>query len=709
MSTRSHAKQLSRPDPHLPAEVLVGDNLHLLRSLADETVDLVYSDPPYNSGRDYFHGGPGGSSEVAYSDKWPLSEEAGAALALLKQGGKVERLLSLQFDAWIAAYGRNSKEVEYLAFMAPRLVELHRVLRKTGSLYLQCDPTSSHLLRTLLDVIFGSRNFRGEIVWKRTFGRFHGRRPGAIHDTIFFYTKSGKYVWNDVLEPAASKRDRRDPDGRRWVAQSMTGARASVGDRAQPWRGICPPQGRSWWIPRSMRKEYRRRTGGELSGTVQEKFDALDRVGLILSPKKAGGVPTFKCYRDMQHRLVQDIWDDVRSVARSKESLKFGGQKPIALLERIIGTSSNPGDTVLDAFLGTGTTGVAAAKLGRGFLGLEQNPKTAALARGRLGISPDNTVQPSTAAIFPTTNVISPLLPAAAGRIEWALQEMPADFLALEPANDVAEDGPAFATPHADDAAVRQGAESGAVTADGRGRPVGRKTDDRRKAPASAFILSLPPTLSPAAAVALGKAQGVVFTTSWVGQVRKAAGLMTTKGAGAATAASVTTTPAKPPLAGPKRASVLDTRALVAAPYLGTKKSFVLAAPRGAPAAFIVAKGREVGVELTVPQIHSIRSRAKAKAKSGDAAPAGTVAALIVERASSEHSGAVSKSPPAEVVRMAPVCVPLRTTICGEKPVPQDIDIETAFMSLVIRIGVGRAEHIVAGAKHWLESLMQMR
>ena len=263
----------------------------------------------------------------------------------------------------------------YLAMMASRLVELHRVLKPTGSLYLHCDPTASHYLRMLLDGIFGQQFFQNEIIWKRTSAHSGTKRWGPIHDVILFYSKSETFTWNQIFQDYSedyieSFYRYSDKKGRFRVGD-LTGAGTRTGESGQRWRKVNPTEvGRHWAVPNKVLTES---FGKEISTwTVQQKLDALDQRGLIYWPAK-GRVPGFKRYLNEKAGVpINDVITDINPIgAQAQERLGYPTQKPLPLLERIIEASSNKGDVVLDPFCGCGTTIHAAQKLGRRWIGID--------------------------------------------------------------------------------------------------------------------------------------------------------------------------------------------------------------------------------------------------------------------------------------------------------------------------------------------------
>jgi len=336
-----------------------GDNLDILRRyIRDESVDLIYLDPPFNSNATYNvlfaeHSGEKAAAQIkAFEDTWTWDRSAALAYQeAVEKGGRVAQAL-LSFHGLLG----NSNMMAYLTMMAPRLVELHRVLKPTGSIYLHCDPTASHYLKVLMDAIFGPRNFKNEIVWKRTSAHNDPDRYGRNTDTILFYTKSDKKTWNTVYVAHSERYLRRfrniDPDGRRWADFDLSGAGQGPA-RVFGERGLIePPTGRHWMYD-------------------QEGIDKLLRENKIHWTSK--GMPRLKKYADETPGIpAQALWDDIPAInSQAKERLGYPTQKPEALLERIIKASSNEGDTVLDPFCGCGTAVVVAQRLNRRWIGID--------------------------------------------------------------------------------------------------------------------------------------------------------------------------------------------------------------------------------------------------------------------------------------------------------------------------------------------------
>lgn len=351
-----------------------GDNLSVLREhVASESVDLIYLDPPFNSQADYniiFRdqaGQDSGAQILAFKDTWQWGRESEQALLdLLALHGELARFL----DDTVSRLGRNSLSA-YLVMMSVRLVELHRVLKSTGSLYLHCDPAASHYLKTVLDVIFGIRHFRNEIIWKRTSAHSGSKRWGDVHDTILMYVKSRESYWMTLHVPYddeyVKQRFGRESGGRRWKDADLTGAGTRKGDTGKVWRGFDPnSKGRHWaYLP--------------------VELDRLDGEGRIYWPEN-GGWPRLMTFLDeMPGVSVQDVWTDIPPLnSQALERLGYPTQKPVALLERIISASCPEDGIVFDPFCGCGTTISAAERLGRQWVGIDVTHLSVSLIKARL-------------------------------------------------------------------------------------------------------------------------------------------------------------------------------------------------------------------------------------------------------------------------------------------------------------------------------------
>ncbi len=341
-----------------------GDNLDILRrQVPDSSVDLVYLDPPFNSNATYNvlfkekSGAESAAQITAFEDTWQWSSEPEAVYREIVGSGP--RKLADLMQALVAFLGRNDM-MAYLVMMAIRLVELYRVLKPTGSIYLHCDSTAAHYLKLVMDAVFDVRNFKNEITWKRTSAHSNvGRRYATVQDRLLFYGKTDAWVWNathvpysdDYIESHYSQVERQT--GRRFTTRDLTASmqRASKG-QLYKWKGFTPPSSRCW-------------------AYTSENMEQFEREGLLTySPR---GMPRLKLYLDAMHGTpCDDLWTDVLPInSQAQERLGYPTQKPEALLERIVKASSNEADIVLDPFCGCGTAIAVAERLKRRWIGID--------------------------------------------------------------------------------------------------------------------------------------------------------------------------------------------------------------------------------------------------------------------------------------------------------------------------------------------------
>jgi site-specific DNA-methyltransferase (adenine-specific) len=352
-----------------------GDNLSILRDyVPDESVDLVYLDPPFNSNANYNvlfaekSGEKSAAQITAFEDTWHWSIESEKAFhETVTEGpqGLVDLLQALR------GFLGQSDMMAYLTMMAPRLIELHRVLSRTGSFYLHCDPTASHYLKLLLDAVFGAANFRNEIRWKRTHAHGDSRRKFSnTSDAIFFYTKSDAYTFNPQYVPYSQEYTDKyyckvDEDGRRYQLVSLRSPHPRP-NLTYEYKGYKPhPNG--WAVSR-------------------KKMEQLDAEGRLQFPRTPDGAIREKYFLDeMPGVVASDNWTDIPPIsAQAKERLGYPTQKPESLLERIINASSNEGDIILDPFCGCGTAIAVAERLHRRWIGIDITHLAIALMRHRL-------------------------------------------------------------------------------------------------------------------------------------------------------------------------------------------------------------------------------------------------------------------------------------------------------------------------------------
>lgn len=379
--------------------LLYGDNLTIMRDMPGSCVDLIYLDPPFNSQRTYnliykqATGLPVPEQEEAFCDAWELDaekEEMARNMPIVLRDYDVDDGIIKFWTAWIDAL-RNTQPrlLAYLVYMTYRLFEMRRVLRSTGSLYLHCDPTASHYIKVIMDGVFGHKNFRSEIVWRRSAS--HNKTTlqyGPIHDVILFYSKSDKFTFHPGKTPYTKsylqKMFRYQDKIGAYRLNELTGAGERQGESGQAWRGYDPSsKGRHWAIPASLR-QYMPTKGEGMS--THAMLDELDSAGMILFSKD--GRPTYKQYIG-EGVPFQDIWayqpgtagvladenseidQDIKWLDHEKERLGYQTQKPLGLLNRIIQTSSNEGDVVFDPFCGCGTAVYAAHMANRQWVGCD--------------------------------------------------------------------------------------------------------------------------------------------------------------------------------------------------------------------------------------------------------------------------------------------------------------------------------------------------
>jgi len=372
-----------------------GDNLNILREhIKDESVDLIYLDPPFNSKRAYnllFKTPKGHVSDAqitAFEDTWHWGDQAEREFAELLHQSNTNIAETMQ--ALRHFLGENDV-MAYLTMMANRLVELHRVLKSSGSLYLHCDPTTSHYLKIVLDTVFGAQNFRNEIVWKRTFAHGSPDKWGDVHDILFFYSKSDSYIWTKPkqahTETYLDSKYRYQDNRGRYRLVVLTAPGTTSGDSGKSWRGYDPGSiGRHWAVPQKLLLFILGDNPPE-GMTTQQQLDLLDQHGYIRFPEKRGGrlgTPEYKHYLS-EGMPIQDVITDIPPInSQAAERLGYPTQKPLALLERIIQASSNAGELVLDPFCGCGTAVHAAQKLGRDWIGIDITHLAISLIEKRL-------------------------------------------------------------------------------------------------------------------------------------------------------------------------------------------------------------------------------------------------------------------------------------------------------------------------------------
>ena len=339
--------------------IVTGDNLDILRKMNSESVDLIYLDPPFNSNRNYEAPVGSDAAGAAFKDTWTLSDLDRAWMGLIAD---TEPDLYQVVLAAGLAHGKGMQS--YLCMMAVRLTEMKRVLRSTGSIYLHCDPTASHYLKTLMDVIYGRDNFKSDIIWNRKAENLSRKKWRRATENILYYVKSEKYTWNIQYEPLDStqvKRDYRHVDENgRYTTTSCTN-NADRPNMVYEFNGVV----RQW--------RYARET--------MEKYDSE---GLLVFNDE--GVPRKKRYlSESKGRMMANAWSDINVLSSNdRQRVGFPTQKPLALLDRIIKASSDEGFMILDPFCGCATALVAAEMHGRNWIGIDLSEKAAELVVKRV-------------------------------------------------------------------------------------------------------------------------------------------------------------------------------------------------------------------------------------------------------------------------------------------------------------------------------------
>ena len=347
-----------------------GDNLKVMREfIKDESVDLIYLDPPFNSNASYnilFRSPlePATAQVKAFEDTWRWDTEAQAAFDAVQQRSPDTFRLLLALKSFLD----TSDVMAYLAMMAIRLVEMHRVLKPTGSLYLHCDPTASHYLKILLDGIFGGAAYQNEVVWQRATPKGHAfTRFPSSHDVLLAYRKTKQAIWNPQYIPhreayiASHYRNIEPETGRRFRLDNCLNPNSNRPNLTYEWNGLT----RVWrW--------------------TRDKMQTLHDEGRILYSKS--GMPNYKRYLDeMPGSPVTSVWTDIAPVnSQADERIGYPTQKPLTLLKRIILAASNPGDVVLDPFCGCGTAIEASAVLDRRWIGIDVTYVAIKVIRDRL-------------------------------------------------------------------------------------------------------------------------------------------------------------------------------------------------------------------------------------------------------------------------------------------------------------------------------------
>ena len=374
--------------------IWTGDNLDIMRGMNSDSVDMIYLDPPFNSKADY--AAPIGSEAAGshFKDTWGLQDINLAWHGLIK--ADYPNLYNLLHTVR-GLHGASM--MSYLIYMAIRLIEMKRLLKSTGSIFLHCDDHADSYLRLTMDAIFGKDNFRNEITWRRSTSHNDAGKFGRNTDTIWFYAKNHrKMKWNGSFTkkteeqlkssyPSCDNRGKYRPD-------NLTGPGTTAGESGQPWKGCDPNSlGRCWsapltgryaeWIEENLIPGYRSIKG------VHARLDALYEADLIILPKGQAKWPSLKRYAvaDAGHPAQALIYEPTgfTNFSNSKEFVKYPTQKPVKIVRLFIEATTDPGDMVLDPFCGCATACIAAEYMEkRQWIGIDVSQKAAELVKSRM-------------------------------------------------------------------------------------------------------------------------------------------------------------------------------------------------------------------------------------------------------------------------------------------------------------------------------------
>ena len=355
--------------------MFTGDNLEILRGLNSDSVDLIYADPPRNSGEELKARGMSRAKGFEFTDKWTVDDA---------RPEWEDEIAVRQPDAMhiIDAFRLVQDEgaVSYLVFLAVRLLELQRVLKETGSIYLQCRQDSTHYLKAIMDAIFGREQFKSDITYKRVVQTAGPKMWHWAHDTLLFYAGPRKHRWNVVPQPHTpeflSRYAFTDERGQ-YQPSTLTQEGLPHDGRDATWRGYDPGEiGRQWEVPLNILQRYYPERSDLESLDMLEKLDLLDACGMVHLPIR-GSVPRYKKYLDTSPgEALSDVVTTIGQIdQKSQEGTGWPGQVPKALLDIIIRASSNEGDIILDPFSGSGTACVVAENRNRRWVGIEGAPE----------------------------------------------------------------------------------------------------------------------------------------------------------------------------------------------------------------------------------------------------------------------------------------------------------------------------------------------
>ena len=368
--------------------IFTGDNLDILRGINSECVDLIYLDPPFNSNQSYAAPLNSEARGAEFDDVWTLSD--------MKQEWIEEveyRRPALFYLINGAKLSHGESMAGYLTFMSIRLIEMHRILKTRGSIYLHCDPHASHYLKATMDALFGEQFYKAHITWRRTSAHNDSQSFGNVCDNILFYSSQPRINTRDIRVPLdedyVSRFYRFEDHRGAYQLGDLTAAELRTGESSQIWRGYDPNRtGRHWaipsignyaaWIDQTAIPGYRQIV------SPLERLEALDQAGLIQYPDNEG-MPRLKRYlAGNPGQVPSNLWTDIRPISnQSRERTGWRTQKPLALVERIINASSKENDLVLDPFCGCATACIAAEKLHREWIGIDILPQAVVTLENR--------------------------------------------------------------------------------------------------------------------------------------------------------------------------------------------------------------------------------------------------------------------------------------------------------------------------------------
>ena len=404
-SIRSEADVVGIPEEIRSASLYFGDCLLMMRHWYQSQVDFIYLDPPFNSNQNYnvlyAHDPAKGNSaqKQAFSDTWSWDAAALERVERLKGLGEGEclRRVTEIAETWFGCSGM----LAYVTYMAERLYMCHRLLKPTGSIIVHCDDMASHALKMVMDCIFGPHNYLNDVIWRRAIAHSDAQRFGRIHDNLLFYSKTeGQHVWNGKSELAplpstdsATQYSHEDDRGSYYIGDltGQGGNEQSTSPSNTPWKNYdVASRDRHWAVPKTGHYakwiEENHIPGYRSIQNPHDRLDILEEYGFITHPKKTGWWPGIKRYKEgkrdgiaAQSLMLEPV--GFTNYSKDSEWVGFDTQKPLALLTRLIRLTTNKGDLVLDPFMGSGTTVLAAHNQGRRWAGIDISFETLIVAK----------------------------------------------------------------------------------------------------------------------------------------------------------------------------------------------------------------------------------------------------------------------------------------------------------------------------------------